>query len=484
LNEFLQTLRGIHRLLLIFCLTVLAFLLTSKPNTAGIESALEEIAALKKLEATLGPYRQIFDDYYGTLRPFDTGEIKWTKVDVDEKERAKNEAAERAEDLKKHQQTLAQCSDSSEVDDDSLSYLANSCHLIRYEAPPLERSFKEIAEFLEGRTRYSGGGGDACTEIVIPHHDITIMHLRSFIRTMHEQHKNFTINKLRIVAPEINWDYYAREPKSGDQYKRLKEGLDRDKRFAPNGVDDGSRDPSKEKRRSDEPPDIYVVQFEADFTLKDDPKKAIQTFRGNSFIVDSIGGGSLVSPKNDPHLNRCMEWLRSKGGFEKLYVESVDGSRIWLPKLRPFWSQISDQTIDGADTLLSDRLFEKRTTASFGGITFDATAISLLAPITTACLLLYLGVYLRRCSIVKRTTAATTGDFPWIALFDDWPSRILSYASVAVLPLVVNIWLLLKTPALMAAFPHGSAAISVVLAILVILAAAFASYQLAMLRKA
>src|SRR5262245_49939731 len=71
MDEFLKTVRGIHRLLLILCLTIIAFVLTSKPNTSTLEAALTDVQALHKLKRDLKTYhdkleahvKSLFDNY-------------------------------------------------------------------------------------------------------------------------------------------------------------------------------------------------------------------------------------------------------------------------------------------------------------------------------------------------------------------------------------------------------------------------------------
>ena len=50
MDEFLKTVRGIHRMLMVLCVSILAFLLTSKPNTHTLESALQDIDHLRAFE--------------------------------------------------------------------------------------------------------------------------------------------------------------------------------------------------------------------------------------------------------------------------------------------------------------------------------------------------------------------------------------------------------------------------------------------------
>jgi hypothetical protein len=170
-----------------------------------------------------------------------------------------------------------------------------------------------------------------------------------------------------------------------------------------------------------------------------------------------------------------MAWLRERRAFDALYVTSASGSQLWLPSLRPVWNDVKDLTIEGARDYLANTLYEKRTTAEFGGISFDARAVSFVAPLGTIAILLYLGAFIRNLTLAHVRAGEPIQDFPWIVLFSDFTSHVLTYTSIVLLPIVANVWLLAKTSTWLQ--------VSVILVIGIVAAGGFVVANILQLRK-
>jgi hypothetical protein len=265
--------------------------------------------------------------------------------------------------------------------------------------------------------------------------------------------KDETVQEIRLVCPQINRDLFWIEP-----IGYVVQAHDSAKPFNP--LEQTVR-----------------AHFEIVYAASNVKPDRRSVYSGASFGIKEERGVCPVNPNDDASLAQCVAWLRERGVLKDLFIESPTGQQQWLPHLRPIWNQMKDLTIEGAQTFLNDELYERRTTAEFGGITFDGTAISFVAPLGTIGCLFYLGVYVRQLARYIQREETKYEAFAWIAVFGDPLSRILTCASVTLLPIFVNVWLLKSTHARHFTMPQLEAISSWALIGGVCVASAFAAFE-------
>ncbi|PYP83419.1 MAG: hypothetical protein DMF61_23290 [Blastocatellia bacterium AA13] len=115
-----------------------------------------------------------------------------------------------------------------------------------------------------------------------------------------------------------------------------------------------------------------------------------------------------------------------------------------LPALSAFSNAVDGMTVDEARAFLQQKLDALHNEVTVFGITVDVSVAVWAGPGLTLAILLFLFSHLRNLRYALELESEFKG-FPWIALFTDRLSRVLTYSSVVVLPVLSNSLLLRRS---------------------------------------
>jgi hypothetical protein len=133
--------------------------------------------------------------------------------------------------------------------------------------------------------------------------------------------------------------------------------------------------------------------------------------------------------------NPAAEWLRSKN--------LATGS--FLRNARAFIEQIGPKSPADAYRFLEEKVNEPEKELSFLGITVRKDTAVWVGPSATFFLLLFFVSHFQQLRYPDASDENTLRTFPWIGLFQDHLSKILTYGSVAFLPILSNIVLISRS---------------------------------------
>jgi hypothetical protein len=132
---------------------------------------------------------------------------------------------------------------------------------------------------------------------------------------------------------------------------------------------------------------------------------------------------------------------------ETMGLDSSEKDGFLLPALWPFWEEVSSMKPLQAYGRISALQESSKKDMTIFGLTFTSDWVILVAPLTISLLTMYLF-----CHIAHITCLVHESDkakkvmihFPWKALFNDNFSRLLGDASIVLLPLLANLFLIWK----------------------------------------
>jgi len=141
----------------------------------------------------------------------------------------------------------------------------------------------------------------------------------------------------------------------------------------------------------------------------------------------------------------ALEWLRSSAVGKELLDKK---SGALFPNLKLFWGRVGLMNVDGATVFLEDQIEStRRGSLSFFGITVERSLVIWVGPALCLSLLLFLVLHLRHLLQTSRGDPAVLGEavtYPWVICFSDTLSSVVSYSTLFVLPLIANLFLLLR----------------------------------------
>jgi hypothetical protein len=140
-------------------------------------------------------------------------------------------------------------------------------------------------------------------------------------------------------------------------------------------------------------------------------------------------------------------WLFAQSGSSAQHASSEDIVERFIPaEILAAIGDLGDLTIDKAMSEVARKGAEAKQheKVSLFGVDIPADTATLMAPLASALMLLYLVAQLLNARPRNSEHYETMREFPWVGLFPDALSRILTALSIAVLPPVVNLWLLIR----------------------------------------
>lgn len=192
-------------------------------------------------------------------------------------------------------------------------------------------------------------------------------------------------------------------------------------------------------------------------------QKAVEEFRGRpeegvpvvalfDAEIKTDAGESVRAQQLSGHLvplkgKGFKEWFRGQPMFKDLVIESPDKPDAYavFPKLHLVWNEVLTLTPDGALVALEDKKKSGRQQVSFLGLSVEENIAIIAGPAALLMTVLYLFVHLRH---IASFTAAHNEDlksYPWVALFPDNLSRVLTCVSLVGLPMLANTVLLARS---------------------------------------
>ena len=182
------------------------------------------------------------------------------------------------------------------------------------------------------------------------------------------------------------------------------------------------------------------------FYTKHKPK----TFRFKMILILAVlkpNLGSYLLVVEDPPVSlvdtfdetRFQDWLRRQQLLDLLVEDKMpDGhyhtAESIFPQLRSVWSLVDDKVPEEAKRVLLTEVEKSRRRISFFGVEIPALMVVLAGPFLAVVLFLYLLSYVQHLQSISKTETNTLSTFPWVALFPYIASRIVTFASILLLP--------------------------------------------------
>lgn len=109
-----------------------------------------------------------------------------------------------------------------------------------------------------------------------------------------------------------------------------------------------------------------------------------------------------------------------------------------LPSLRRIWPSVHDKTLLEASSYLQERVIESQNKVSVLGMSFNESFLGWLGPILMFLLLLYLYKHLVHVHSIKNGHDEFLKTYPWMPLYHDKISRLLTFLSLVVAPFMAT----------------------------------------------
>jgi hypothetical protein len=167
----------------------------------------------------------------------------------------------------------------------------------------------------------------------------------------------------------------------------------------------------------------------------------------SSSIAASIGTVTLSFSINVHRTQILLPGLR-KWFAEATRVGTADTNKPVFPALKPFWNKISKMKPLRAYGAISALRESTKKDITILGLTFGQDLAMLAAPVAIFFLTLYLFCHLSHVSRLACEAGENENqlrNFPWIGLFEERIARLISDASIIVLPLFANAVVIWKT---------------------------------------
>ncbi|WP_427184888.1 hypothetical protein ACL598_05875 [Bordetella bronchialis] len=168
--------------------------------------------------------------------------------------------------------------------------------------------------------------------------------------------------------------------------------------------------------------------------------------------VSEDGRAALIRGDFGAWIKISVDANANIGKLARDYSEScLPGQNIMgLPHLDPVWLEIENLEPKAAVTHLyrKEKEAQNRRTIDLGGMRVEEASVRVVAPIACFAISLFL---LSSLTMVRQRSveqvepgAKATADYPWMGLFSDPLSRVLTALTIAILPVVVPILMLLQ----------------------------------------
>lgn len=172
----------------------------------------------------------------------------------------------------------------------------------------------------------------------------------------------------------------------------------------------------------------------------------------------------------------AIDWLRNDTFGRKL-VDPRTG--VIFPNLKTFWHQINQDNPDQATLFLQEELeANTRGTLSFFGIPVERSLAISAGPVLLFCILLFLGLHLGHFRSLPADDEGTR-NYPWVGLFHSWLAVVATYASLLILSVLANAWLIYRY----GQWGEWSTRIGAIAASLVLVSGTWALYEVHAIRK-
>ena len=140
--------------------------------------------------------------------------------------------------------------------------------------------------------------------------------------------------------------------------------------------------------------------------------------------------------------NLAGEWLEKASGiYDRVSTESPE-RKVLFPGLKAARSEIEAQTLSGAARILQDKLDAVKREIHFLGLTIEESIAVWVAPTILLLLLSYFYAHLSNLKRRRFSAGETLQNAAWIALFPGTISAVLTYTSIAILPILSTLALL------------------------------------------
>jgi hypothetical protein len=154
--------------------------------------------------------------------------------------------------------------------------------------------------------------------------------------------------------------------------------------------------------------------------------------------IDAISSASCLryaKIKSNPEFipgNHAVEWISSKNS----------GRMLVLRDLRAISGQIASMSPSEASKYLEQKADAPKPPLEFLGIAVEQKTAVLAGPLITLLLLLYFMSQVRHLGLGRHASDSVFTTFPWVGLFPDRVSKVLTYSSVVLFPVISNVCLL------------------------------------------
>lgn len=123
----------------------------------------------------------------------------------------------------------------------------------------------------------------------------------------------------------------------------------------------------------------------------------------------------------------------------KALIRTQDGQSLLFPGLLKVWPDIRTSDFRTARFVLESARDNARQQLAFFGLKVHESVALVAGPVVILLALLYLLAH------IKHVDSRSSPSFPWVGLFDDPLSKLLTHTSILVLPLVANASIILRS---------------------------------------
>lgn len=184
----------------------------------------------------------------------------------------------------------------------------------------------------------------------------------------------------------------------------------------------------------------YPVRNDQSYQVAIRPELGTQT----KFEIDSPWKG-LQQTEVQADLVRL---IREDPEYQVLVHCPGDDTVVIFPRLHRFWEEIRDMKPRRAVSYLAYRNANVSDNVALLGLSIPAYLAGLAVPLASFILILHLHLYVRKLAQLPEQNGEAQAEellFPWIPLFRDRLSRLLTLASYPILPIVANVLILRRS---------------------------------------
>jgi hypothetical protein len=136
-------------------------------------------------------------------------------------------------------------------------------------------------------------------------------------------------------------------------------------------------------------------------------------------------------------------FLKSKAA--KKLVARVNGRVVILPHLKSVWKSVENSTAKEAFYVMEQKdAAEKFAFADFKlfGFSVKPSLAAIAGPLATLAFLLFFRAHVSH-ALKGTLNSADLQNFCWVAIYDDWQSKVITIVSILIGPIAANLWLIL-----------------------------------------